>query len=211
MLNWQHMKNAQVIKIYDQIAEEYARLYDPIESGEDLVFLNTFLGHLKPGAHIVDLGSGTGFASGYFVKNGMMAEGVDLSSSMIKIAKRNYPEIIFSLEDMTTFKPKEKVDAVWAGYSLFHLEQKDFEETLKNIRLYLKPGGCFGCVMQEGTGELEVDEPLLPSEKIYVHLYSKQELQEILYQNNFDVVEIKRKEPMHEMEFPYNKLLLIAK
>lgn len=141
----------------------------------------------------------------------MSAEGVDLSSSMIEIAKRNYPAISFVNVDMRQFEPKEKVDAVWAGYSLFHLEQKDFENTLSKIKNYLRPGGIFGLVMQEGEGELDADEPLLPGEKTYVHLYTEKQLSELLTDKGFEVIEIKRKKPMYEMEFPYNKLLMIVK
>lgn len=205
------MKNEKVIQNYNQIAEEYARKYDPIVSDEDLVFLNIFLGHLKSGAYIVDLGCGTGFSAGYFEKKGMTAEGVDLSSNMIAIAKRNYPSILFVIEDMRQFVPEKEVDAVWAGYCLFHLEQNDFEETLKKIRSYLKPGGIFGLVMQEGEGELDVDEPLLPGEKIYVHLYTEEQLKILLTKHGFETIEIKRKKPMYETELPFNKLLLIAK
>lgn len=205
------MKNAKVIQIYDQVAEEYARRYDHLESEEDLVFLNTFLAHLKPGSHIVDLGCGTGYSTGHFQKKAMVAEGVDLSSSMIAVAKRNYPDIDFFHEDLRTFEPKSPADAVWAGYCLFHLERADFERTLDKIRGYLKQGGVFGLVMQEGEGELEANEPLLPGGRIYVHLYTEQELADLLKQHGFEVVEKKVKKPMYEMEFPYNKLLLIAK
>ena len=204
------MKNEHAVQIYDKIAEEYARRYDTIESEEDLVFLKTFLSHLKPGSSVADIGCGTGYSTGYFTKHGMIAEGVDLSSSMIAIAKRNYPEIPFSVQDLRPFKPQEPVDAVWAGYCLFHLEQSDFEKTLANIRSYLKPRGVFGFVMQEGEGELEADEPLLAGEKIYVHLYTEEELTMLLKSYGFGVVEVKRKKPMYPMEFPYNKLLIIA-
>jgi hypothetical protein len=112
---------------------------------------------------------------------------------------------------MVTYQPKRSVDAVWAGYSLFHLEQPDFKKTLQNIRSYLKPGGVFGLVMQEGEGELEADEPLLPGEKTYVHLYTEERLRELLTKYGFEVMNIQRKPPMYEMEFPYNKILLISK
>jgi predicted TPR repeat methyltransferase len=204
-------KNKKAVEIYDKIAEEYSKNFDCINSEDDLVFLNTFLSHLQPNSHIVDIGCGTGFSAGYFVNKGMKVEGSDLSSSMIAIAKRNYPEIIFSVADMRKFSPKEKADAVWAGYSLFHFEQKDFEKTIKQIRTYLKPEGIFGLVMQEGEGELERDEPFLPEEKIYLHLYTEDQLRSILEKYGFNVIEQKRKTPLHPNEFPYNKLLLIAK
>jgi len=204
-------KNKKAVAIYDKIAEEYSKNFDSIDSESDLVFLNTFLSHLKQNSYIVDIGCGTGFSVGYFVKKGMRAEGSDLSSGMIAIAKRNYPSISFSVADMRVFSPLQKADAVWAGYSLFHFEQEDFEKTIKQIRTYLKPDGIFGLVMQEGEGELERDEPFLPGEKIYLHLYTEEQLKTILQKFGFEIIEKKRKTPLHPNEFPYNKLLLIAK
>lgn len=204
-------KNKKAVEIYNRIAEEYSKNFDNIDSEDDLVFLNTFLSYLKLNSYIVDIGCGTGFSAGYFVKKGMRAEGSDLSSSMISIAKRNYPKIPFAVADMREFNSKENADGVWAGYSLFHFEQEDFEKTIKQVRTYLKPDGIFGLVMQEGEGELERDEPFLPGEKIYLHLYTEEQLRSILEKYGFKTIEQKRKTPLHPNEFPYNKLLLIAK
>ena len=75
-----------------------------------------------------------------------------------------------------------------------------------------KPGGVFGLVRQEGEGgEIEADEPLLPGEKIYVRLYSEKDLTTMLTRHGFTVVETKRRPSLYEMEFPYNKLLLIVR
>ena len=204
-------KNRKAVEIYDRIAEEYSRNFDSIDSPGDLVFLNAFLRYLKPDSHIVDIGCGTGFSAGYFAKKGMRAEGCDLSSGMIAIARRNYPKTPFSLADMREFTPKEKADGVWAGYCLFHFEQEDFEKAIKRVKTYLKPGGVFGLVMQEGEGELERDEPFLPGEKIYLRLYTEEQLKSILEKHGFEIVEQRRKTPLYGNEFPYNKLLLIAK
>jgi ubiquinone/menaquinone biosynthesis C-methylase UbiE len=204
-------KNEKAVKIYDQIAEDYAKTYDPIDNEGDLIFPSTFLSYLKPGSFIVDLGCGTGFSAGYFMSKGMKVEGADLSSGMINIAKRNYPDIKFSIADMRKFKPEIKTDAVWAGYSVFHFEQSDFEKTLKTVKTYLKPQGILGIVVQEGEGEIEIPEPFLPNEKIYLHLYTEQELRMFLDRFGFEVIETKRKLPKNPKEFTYNKLLLIAR
>lgn len=203
-------KNKKAVEIYDKIAEEYSKNFDSVDSESDLVFLNAFLSHLHQNSYIVDIGCGTGFSAGYFVKKGMRAEGSDLSSNMIAIAKRNYSTIQFSIADMREFSPKEKADAVWAGYSLFHFEQEDFEKTIEQIKTYLKPESIFGLVMQEGRGELERDKPFLPGEKIYLHLYTEDQLRSILEKYGFEIIEQKRKTPLHPNEFPYNKLLLIT-
>lgn len=100
-------KNKKAVEIYDKIAEEYSKNFDSIDSESDLVFLNAFLSHLQLNSYVVDIGCGTGFSAGYFVKKRMRAEGSDLSSSMIAIAKRNYPALLFSVADMRKFSPKK--------------------------------------------------------------------------------------------------------
>lgn len=203
-------KNKKAVEIYNVIAEDYAKRFDPIESDDDLIFPNSFLSHLLPNSHVVDLGCGTGFSAGYFKKSGMRSEGIDLSKSMVEIAKRNYPDINFFVDDVRSFAPKKEVDAVWAGYSLFHFEQVSLEKTLEKIKTYLKPNGILGIVMQEGEGEIEYEEPFLPEEKIYIHLYNEKQLKEILDNHGFEIIEQKRK-IAESFEFPYNKLLIISK
>jgi len=203
-------KNKNAIEVYDLIAEDYAKKFDPIESDDDLIFPNTFLSHLELGSKIVDLGCGTGFSAGYFTKNGMNVVGVDLSKNMIKIAKRNYPHIHFFVDDIRNFSLNNQIDAVWAGYSLFHFEQEHFERTIEKIKTYLKPDGIFGLVMQEGRGEIEPDEPFLPEKKIYIHLYTEEELKIILQKHGFEVVDKKIKKAA-DYEFAHDKILLVAK
>ncbi|MFA5099153.1 MAG: class I SAM-dependent methyltransferase [Candidatus Paceibacterota bacterium] len=203
-------KNKNAVEIYDLIAEDYAKKFDPIESDEDLRFLNFFLSHLKPKSTILDIGCGTGFSAGYFNENGMAVEGVDLSKNMIAIAKRNYPNIKFTIGDLREFSPQKPVNAVWAGYSLFHFEQTSLEKTLERIKTYLLPNGIFGLAMQEGVGEIELNEPFLPKKKIYIHLYTKEELVKILEKHGFEVINQDLKKTA-EYEFPYNKILIIAR
>lgn len=204
-------KNKKAIEIYDAIAEDYSKTYDTPTSDESLVFQNAILSYLKPNYHIVDIGCGTGFSAGYFSKKGMIVDGIDLSSKMIEIAKKKRPNINFYVADMIEFKPPQKVDAVYAGYSMFHFGQSDFEKTLKNIKSYLKQEGIFALVMQEGEGEIEQIEPFLPEEKIYIKLYTEKELTSLLNDHGFEILDIKRKVPKDTKEFPYNKLLIIAK
>ena len=204
-------KNKQIIKVYDAIAEKYAEVFD--EKGfSDKPFLDKFLKHLKKGRRILDLGCGSGRPAKYLFDKRMVVEGIDLSSKMIKIAKSKYPKISFKKVDMRKMKyGKNSFDGIWAGYSLFHINKKDFLSVMKKIRQISKPNGIFGLVMQEGKGEVEMKEPLLPKEKTYLWLYSTKELKDILKKNQFKILDYSFEEPKLKGEFPYRKLLFVAK
>jgi ubiquinone/menaquinone biosynthesis C-methylase UbiE len=93
----------------------------------------------------------------------MQVEGVDLSPQMIQLAARRFPEIRFRTADIRhlTYATR-RLDAVWAGYRLFHMERKEFKGVIAEIRRSLVVGGTFGLTMQEGAGVIESPEALLP-------------------------------------------------
>jgi SAM-dependent methyltransferase len=198
-----------VIEVYDALAEAYA---DHYESGNpDQPFLNEFLSHLRSGARLLDVGCGTGSGTKYFFDHGMRVEGIDLSGGMIDVARRAYPHLRFTRKDVRNSNYQTgHLDAIWAGYSLFHMGRRDFRSVLKNIRKALLPNGIFGLIMQEGKGEVQLPEPLCPGKSLLVHLYSTKELTTILGSEGFNVIAQKRRAPVSELEYPYTKLLLVS-
>jgi len=204
-------KTEQVIKVYNAIAEKYAEIFDE-KSFSDKPFLDKFLKHLKKRSRVLDLGCGSGRPAKYLFDKGIVVEGIDLSTKMIKIAKSKYPKINFKKADMRKMNYKENsFDGIWAGYSLFHINKKGFLSVIRKIKQILKPNSILGLVMQEGKGEAEMREPLLPNEKTYLWLYSRRELRDILKKNRFKVLDYSFKKPKLKGEFPYRKLLFIAK
>jgi ubiquinone/menaquinone biosynthesis C-methylase UbiE len=199
----------QVIEVYDALAEVYA---DHYESGNpDRPFLNEFLSHLRGGARLLDVGRGTGSGTKYFFDHGMRVEGIDLSGSMIEVARRNHPHIRFTRKDIRNSNYQTgHLDAIWAGYSLFHMGREDFRTVLKKIRKALVRNGIFGLIMQEGQGDVQLPEPLCPGKSLLVCLYSTKELRAILSTAGFNVIAQKRRGPVSELEYPYQKLLLVS-
>lgn len=199
-----------VINIYDKIAEEYAKVFDT--DFTDGPFLDKFSNYLEPNTQILDVGCGTGREAEYLTKKGFSVEGIDLSERMLQIATKNYPDLVFRKMDIRNIKyPENSFGAVWAGYSLFHIKKEEFIQTIKSLKLILKYRGIFGLVMQEGKGEVEIEEPLMPGEKLYVHLYESTELGVILENSGFDIIDRGIKPPKLVGELPYNKLLIIAR
>jgi SAM-dependent methyltransferase len=200
---------AQVVEVYNALAEVYA---DHYESGNpDRPFLEEFLSHLQTGTRLLDVGCGTGSGAKYFFDRGMRVEGIDLSGSMIEVARQNFPHIRFTRKDIRNSKYRAgHFDAIWAGYSLFHMGREDFQAVLKRIRKALAPDGIFGLIMQEGKGDVQFPEPLCPGKSLLVCLYSIRELTALLSTEGFNVIARKRRGPVSELEYPYQKLLLVS-
>jgi SAM-dependent methyltransferase len=199
-----------VAEIYDALAKDYAEHY---ESGNpDRRFLDEFLRHVKKGSRLLDLGCGTGSGAKYFFEHGMQVEGIDLSRRMIEVATRRYPDIRFRMADIRNLDYQaDGLDAVWAGYSLFHMVRKEFESTLEKIRSALVIRGIFGLTVQEGRGQVQFPEPLLPGKRLLVCLYSREELAGILSAKGFKVIAHQSRKRASELEYPYNKLLTISR
>lgn len=72
---------------------------------------------IKPGAHIAELGCGTGSFTMELSKLGYRMTGIDLSSDMLSVAASKfkdseYADVVFSEQDMADFSLPEKADAI---------------------------------------------------------------------------------------------------
>jgi len=200
-------KTSGVVKIYDQMANKYAEIFDGDDS--DNVFLDKFLAGIVAGGRLLDLGCGTGRISSYCANKGFSVLGVDLSEKMLEIAKNNYPNIHFQYGDIRRIESSELFDGVLLAYSLFHIEKNQIPEVLDGVVRVLKPDGKIFLALQEGEGEVFADEPMLPGEKIYLSLLSEAEIRSIL-DTHFKIISFDRKTSSLTGELPYNKMMIIA-
>lgn len=99
---------------------------------------------LKPKT-AMDLACGTGILCAILHDAGMEASGMDFSSGMIDIARKNNPDIHFDVADMTTYRPQKQFDLVTCtGDAINHISSlSNVEKIFQNVYTYLAPGGCF--------------------------------------------------------------------
>lgn len=99
--------------------------------------------------HVIDLGSGSGFWAKELIKNGFHVIGVDISSPMVKIAKKRVPDAVFYnasfLNFMFPLAPKiEVVTALGEVFNYLFDENHNLDslqKMFKRIYISLKPGG----------------------------------------------------------------------
>lgn len=93
----------------------------------------------------MDLGCGTGILCDILQRSGIEAWGTDLSESMIRVARENFPQLHFEVADMSVYRPDRQFDLVTCtGDALNHiLDLASVEAIFRNVYSYLAPGGYF--------------------------------------------------------------------
>jgi 2-polyprenyl-3-methyl-5-hydroxy-6-metoxy-1,4-benzoquinol methylase len=127
-------------KSYDLIATGFANMRD--EFYLEQKYLDLLISYLKPGAHILDVGCGSGHPiAAYFIEHGFAVTGIDGSKELLKIAKVKCPKLHTIYGDIRTVAINAKYDAVLEWWCLFHVPKNDHEKMLARFSQWLKPGG----------------------------------------------------------------------
>ncbi|MDZ8187077.1 MAG: class I SAM-dependent methyltransferase [Nostoc sp. ChiSLP02] len=105
----------------------------------------------------IDIGCGSsGRFINVFSKYGFQAEGLDISSQMIDLAKSLHPEITFYNEDICCWIPPKLYSLICAWDSTFHLPLNMQEPVMKKLCDALEPDGVllFTCGGGYTKGEI---------------------------------------------------------
>ena len=140
---------------YDRIAEDWVQ-----DHNQDIWWVggaNRFIALLRPGDTILDVGCGGGIKTNWLLHKGFKSVGIDFSDKMIKIAKRQYPQIPFYVHDiLKSLSFHEQFDGIFAQAVLLHISKKNFPLVLASLLGILKPGGyLYVAVKAQRIGEVE--------------------------------------------------------
>lgn len=150
-------------KVYDALVQPAARA--GLETKVPLEWLEK-QGRAKTDIRVADIGCGTGIHTELFAKEGVHSViGYDRSEHMIAEARRRFPEREFVVGDATvaTMAAAEQFDLVTLFYFTIYMVP-DRLQMLRNIYLWLAPGGVFVCHI---VNKLKFD-PILESASPFV-------------------------------------------
>jgi 2-polyprenyl-3-methyl-5-hydroxy-6-metoxy-1,4-benzoquinol methylase len=125
---------------YNKIAEDYYNNRDLNKFNRELEKFASFL----PGnAHILDVGCGAGIPTAKFLTNkGIKVTGIDLSETMLNLARKNVPDAKFLKMDMNELIfEKNTFDGIVSVFTLFHVEKKNHFDIFRKFFEILKPEG----------------------------------------------------------------------
>ena len=143
------------IKRHDLDASGFDSLYKGLDNsskarvfmlGRNLIIeeLDTFLKTLPQGAKILDVGCGTGHLTNKIKQKGYDVYGIEPSSEMLKIAKKNFPSIPLRSDISSKISfDNDYFDAIIALEVLRYLDEEENHNSLKEFHRCLKERGSF--------------------------------------------------------------------
>jgi len=133
------MKNkSNFYEKYWQNPKESPPLQDPLNPKRVNVFIKEFKN--RSVKKILDVGCGSGQNAKSLKNAGFEISGIDISENAIKEAKKNYPEIEFSIAGLEKLPSSNEVfDAIYCTEVIEHIY--DTETAVKKLGRVLKKGG----------------------------------------------------------------------
>lgn len=131
---------------YDTVAASYAdqvrNLLDETPVERAVLELFADLVSSRGGGSVADVGCGPGRITAHLRHLGVDAFGIDLSSGMIEMARRDHPGLRFELGSMTDLNLSDgSIAGLVAWYSLIHIPDTQIGTVFKHFHRVLQPGG----------------------------------------------------------------------
>ncbi|MFC7490809.1 MULTISPECIES: class I SAM-dependent methyltransferase [unclassified Knoellia] len=150
-----------VQRAYDTVAGTYADYFPDTraESPLELAVVDAFAAAVtaETGARVLDAGCGAGRMSRYLADRGCAVQGVDLSRGMVDMARRDHPDLEFSVASLTELPfPDDTFAGVMVWYSAIHTPPEGQPLIFAEVARVLRPGGHFLIGLQAGEGTRDV-------------------------------------------------------
>ncbi|MGW1765820.1 class I SAM-dependent methyltransferase [Streptomyces sp. NPDC002073] len=173
-------------ELFDGIGAAYEEAFAGLPG--QLEALEWMTARLAPGARVLDVGSGTGRpVAEVLVRAGCEVTGIDVSSTMVDLARSQVPGARFEQCDVREFAPPAgSFDAVCAFFPLLLMSRADIDAALAAFASWLAPGGLF--VMATVPADVEDQEVEWMGRRVSVSSYSTEEYLRRLAANGLEVL-----------------------
>jgi SAM-dependent methyltransferase len=196
---------------YDRIGTEYERWSAKAEDPARERYLRVLLYSLPEGATVLDLGCGSGELLTWRLAERFQVTGVELSSRMVELARRNAPGATFIRADMASVEfPPERFEGVCAFYSLTHLPPRELPALLRKVARWLKPGGLFVASLGSREDPGSVEEEWVGGVPMYFAGHAPEKNEELVQDAGLRIVSAST-EAIREEGGPTTFLWVVAK
>ncbi|MER6348325.1 class I SAM-dependent DNA methyltransferase [Streptomyces sp. NPDC001595] len=147
---------------YDAIAEDYADHYPDDLAGRPLerALLGVYAELVGDAGQVADLGCGPGRITAHLASLGLPVFGLDLSASMLAIARRENPGLRFEQGSMLDLGlPDGHLAGIVSWYSSIHTPAHRLPALFAEFARVLAPGGRLLLAFQAGDAPRRIDRP----------------------------------------------------
>ncbi|MGW2519437.1 class I SAM-dependent DNA methyltransferase [Streptomyces sp. NPDC001617] len=190
---------AETRTFYDAVAEDYAERFRderPATSPLDRAVLRGFAELVGGDGTVADLGCGPGRVTGHLASLGLSVFGLDLSESMLAIARRENPGLRFEQGSMLEL---DLADGALAGalswYSSIHTPVDELPSLFREFHRVLTPGGHLLVAFQAGDEDRHHDRPWGHPVALTFRRRRPEQIVELLRSAGFELVSRTVREP----------------
>lgn len=184
------------INWYDANAEHYAKNIETVSNPE---LLDEFAKVVGGDRKVLDAGCAGGRDSRLLKDLGLKPIGVDLSKSLLEVARGKHSDIEFKYGNFLNLPFEDEVfDGVWAHASLLHFETtNDVRKALQEFSRVLKQGGVIHIFVKQQLGK---EKTAVVSDKLSKHdrffqWFTKNEVGILLEEVGFIIIDLKDNYP----------------
>jgi len=124
-----------------------------VNAGQTADYMARFVDMLR-GPFVLDVGCASGDLAARLCEKGCKVTGIDLSHSLIRIARERAPAAQFKIMDMRNITEQERsYDGIWSASSLIHIPKRETPAVMQGFYRILKPEGIMFLGLKEGAGE----------------------------------------------------------
>lgn len=199
----------------DRVAEKYAyQFWDETEKKPfDRKMLDLLVERVSGLGIICDLGCGAGQVARYLHSRGAEVNGIDLSSEMVKQARRLNPDIPFQQGDMLALS--EVPDSVYGGlvcfYSVVHIPRTAVQQALREMQRVLRPQGTLLVTFYVGDETVHLDELWEEEVSVDFVLFQTEEMKAYVRSVGFELQEVIVRDPYADIEFQSRHAYIFAR
>lgn len=178
---------------YNQNADQYAQSTFQTTSPEEV---DQFAKLMCKGAKILDAGCGSGRDTCLLSKKGFEVIGFDISSGLINVAHKTFPELKFIEGNMLSLPFSDSdFDGIWSNASLLHLETiEEVKKVLSEFNRVMKQAAVLHVLVKAQTGESKtaiVTDSLSKHDRFFQY-FTEPELLSLLKESGFNLISIEQ-------------------